>query len=263
LTVAHITTGNIDISLFTNLAEGDHTLTARLVDQAGNLGGVSGTMVALNIDTMAPAQPVIHAVTGDDTLNASEQSAMLSGTAEAGATLGLTLGAGNVRSVVVNANGSWSYFLTAADIAAMGHGDVTINATATDAVGNASARAGRAIVVDVIVPTSKATLTDADDNISPTTGNVVSGGTTNDNTLVLSGALDIALPNHKVVVFDGSTRLGETSVSGSTWSFTTPALSNAAHSLTAVVEDPAGNQGSVSTPYAVNVNATVPAATSL
>jgi hypothetical protein len=64
-----------------------------------------------------------------------------------------------------------------------------------------------------------------------------------------------------VVVYDGATRLGLATISGSAWTFNTPSLSNAAHTFTAKVEDAAGNSGSAGTAYAVTVNATVPTAT--
>lgn len=261
LTTADVAAGRVSVSVGSALADDSYSLAARVVDQAGKLGNASASPAMVTVDTLAPAAPLIMTVAGDDTINASEQATTLTGHAEALASVSLTIG-GNVRVVTANNSGAWSYTLTAADMTAMGSGDVTLSATATDAAGNVSATGSRAIVVDLIAPPNLATLTGAQDNVSPTTGNVASAGTTNDNTLLLSGGLNIGLlGSQKVVVYDGSARLGVATADGTTWNFATPALGNAVHSFTAVVEDAAGNQGAASTPYTVTVNADVPIAT--
>ena len=49
---------------------------------------------------------------------------------------------------------------------------------------------------------------------------------------------------HTVKVYDGATLLGSATANGSgAWSFTTAALANGAHSLTATATDVAGNTG--------------------
>jgi hypothetical protein len=88
------------------------------------------------------------------------------------------------------------------------------------------------ITVDTLAPTTTAAVIGANDNVDPTTGNVATGGTSNDNTLGLSGTVSAALTSGDVVaVYDASTRLGVATVSGTTWTFDTAGLTNAAHSL--------------------------------
>jgi hypothetical protein len=58
------------------------------------------------------------------------------------------------------------------------------------------------------------------------------------------------MPAH-VSVYDGAILLGSATVTGTTWSYTTPVLATGAHSLTARVEDLAGNQGAASPTYSV------------
>ena len=69
-------------------------------------------------------------------------------------------------------------------------------------------------------------------------------GITNDNTLTLSGTAEA---NATVKVFDGATLLGSVVANASgAWSYTTAALANGSHSLTATATDAAGNTGAAS-----------------
>ena len=62
--------------------------------------------------------------------------------------------------------------------------------------------------------------------------------------------------NATVKVFDGATLLGSAVANGSgAWSYTTAALANGAHSLTATATDAAGNTGVASSALAVTVMA--------
>ena len=64
-------------------------------------------------------------------------------------------------------------------------------------------------------------------------------GITNDNTLTLTGTAEA---NATVKVYDGATLLGSATANGTgAWSFTTAALANGAHSLSATASDLAGN----------------------
>ena len=70
-------------------------------------------------------------------------------------------------------------------------------------------------------------------------------GITNDNTLTLTGTAEA---NATVKVYDGATLLGSAVASGTgAWSYTTVALANGGHSLTATATDAAGNTGVAST----------------
>ncbi|WP_310451437.1 Ig-like domain-containing protein, partial [Sulfuritalea sp.] len=112
----------------------------------------AGSLV-LAVDTAVPSAPTINAVATDDVVNAGEAGGAITGTAEAGATIALTLGTGNTRSVTADGSGNWTYTLVAGDITAMGEGAETLSATQTDAAGNASAAATRPVSVDTVVPT--------------------------------------------------------------------------------------------------------------
>ena len=262
LTAADISAGYKDVTVAdaNALTEGAHSLSVVVTDQAGNASAASA-LKAVNVDLTAPSVPTIGAVATDNVINSAELTSVISGTAEAGASVSLAIG-GNVRTATASAGGVWTYTLSAADVTAMGQGAETLSATATDAAGNASSAGTRVVAVDTIAPTLTAAVTGAENNVGSTPTNVATGATTNDNTLGLSGTLSAALASGDVVaVYDGSTRLGVATVSGTAWTFPTPGLSNAAHSFKAQVEDAAGNAAAQGTAYAVTVNATVPTAT--
>ena len=87
---------------------------------------------------------------------------------------------------------------------------------------------------------------------------VVGDNITNDNTLTLTGT---AAANGTVKVFDGATQIGTaTANSSGAWSFTTSALADGAHNLTAKVTDASGQTSAASATLAVKIDTTAPAA---
>jgi hypothetical protein len=123
--------------------------SSRISDLRGNALAVLTHSGAENnssfrVDTLAPTL-AIDVIAGNDVINASEQNAVISGTCAVDtASMSLSLG-GNTRTALVSGS-SWSYTLTPADITAMGQGNETITATATDGAGN-SAQATRVVSV--------------------------------------------------------------------------------------------------------------------
>ena len=78
------------------------TLVARIVDQSGKASdGAVTPGLQITVDTDAPQAAVLGSVGGDDVVNAAEQGSALTGTAEAGARVTLTLaGSGHIAGVV-------------------------------------------------------------------------------------------------------------------------------------------------------------------
>jgi hypothetical protein len=88
-----------------------------------------------------------------------------------------------------------------------------------------------------------------------TDSGTVGDGVTNDNTLTLTGSAEA---NATVKVYDGVTLLGSATADGSgNWSYTTAALTNGAHSLTAT-ETVAGNTSAASSALNVIIDTTAP-----
>jgi hypothetical protein len=169
----------------------------------GNVSGqpwsttsVGQSISTLAIDNTAPALPAVNTVATDDIVNASEQTATVTGTAEAGASVALTVGTGNVRTVTADGSGNWSYTLVAADITAMGQGAETLSATATDTAGNVSAAGTRAITVDTTAATvASVALTGATgaQNNTLNAGDVVTATVTFNEAVTVTGTPQLAL----------------------------------------------------------------------
>ena len=118
--------------------------------------------------------------------------------------------------------------------------------------GNTSAAsAALSVTIDTaapVVPSIAAYSTDS---------GTVGDGITNDNTLTLTGSAEA---NATVKIY-GVTLLGSATADGSgNWSYTTAALANGGHSLTATATDVAGNTSAASSALSVTIDTTAPAA---
>ena len=133
------------------------------------------------------------------------------------------------------------------------NGAHSLTATATDAAGNTGmASTALAVTIDTTAPVAPTIASFSTDS------GVAGDGITNDNTLTLTGTAEA---NSTVKVYDGATLLGSVTANGTgAWSYTTAALANGAHSLTATATDAAGNTGVASTALAVTIDTTAPVA---
>ena len=212
-----------------------HSLTATATDAAGNTSAASAAL-SVTVDTTAPVAPTITSFStdsgtvGDGITN--DNTLTLTGTAEANSTVKVYDGATLLGSATANGSGAWSY-----TTAALANGAHSLTATATDAAGNTGVGLSRAERHHRHRGPGGA---DASPRSRPTAA-CVGDGITNDNTLTLTGTAEA---NSTVKVYDGATLLGSATANGSgAWSYTTAALANGAHSLTATATDAAGNTG--------------------
>ncbi|MBH9188141.1 BapA prefix-like domain-containing protein [Pseudomonas aeruginosa] len=171
-------------------------------DAAGN----SSPPATVTVDSSAPPAPVINPSNG----------VVISGTAEAGATVTLTDAGGNpIGQVTADGSGNWS-FTPGTPLA---NGTVIV-ATATDPTGNTGPQT--ATTVDSVAPAAPV--------VNPSNGTTISG---------------TAEAGAKVILTDGSGNpIGETTADGSgNWTFTpgTPLANGTV--VNAVAQDPAGNTG--------------------
>ncbi|MFO6254920.1 Ig-like domain-containing protein, partial [Pseudomonas aeruginosa] len=171
-------------------------------DAAGN----SSPPATVTVDSSAPPAPVINPSNG----------VVISGTAEAGATVTLTDAGGNpIGQVTADGSGNWS-FTPGTPLA---NGTVIV-ATATDPTGNTGPQA--ATTVDSVAPAAPV--------VNPSNGTTISG---------------TAEAGAKVILTDGNGNpIGETTADGSgNWTFTpaTPLANGTV--VNAVAQDPAGNTG--------------------
>src|SRR4029079_2962533 len=127
----------------------------------------------------------------------------------------------------------------------------SLTATATDVAGNTStASSALSVTIDAAAPVVPSITTHSPDIVT------VGEGVPNDNTLTLTASAEA---NATVKVYDGVTLLGSVTADGSgNWSYTTAALTNGAHSLTATATDVAGNTSAASGALSVTVDASAP-----
>ncbi|MCC0194064.1 Ig-like domain-containing protein [Pseudomonas aeruginosa] len=206
--------GNWSFTPGTPLANGS-VINALAQDAAGNTSGPASTTV----DSVAPATPVLDPSNGT----------VISGTAEAGATVILTDGGGNpIGQATADGSGNWSF----TPGTPLTNGTV-INAVAQDAAGNTSGPVST--TVDAVAPATPV--------IDPSNGVELSG---------------TAEPGVRVILTDGNSNpIGQTLADGSgNWTFTpgTPLANGTV--VNAVAQDPAGN---TSGPASTTVDTVAPA----
>jgi hypothetical protein len=142
------------------------------------------------------------------------------------------------------------------------------------AVGDTTGVSGRVVsntttfTVDTSAPLQTTAITSVTDNVSTngsvgnttTAATIVNGASTDDTTPTLNGTISAALTGAQVVgVYDTvagvKTKLGNATVSGTTWSYTPGGLNAGAHNLIAVVDDPTtGTSSTASSAYVVDIH---------
>lgn len=137
---------------FSSAPDGALLITATTTDKAGN--SVQQTR-ELTVDTTAPVI-TINTVAGDDIINANEKADAVLVTGHASGLDGgevLTISVnGNDYTTAVEADGTWSLSVAAADIATLPDGHYSIDASVADAAGN-SALASHGVEVITLLPT--------------------------------------------------------------------------------------------------------------
>ncbi len=129
-TTAVGSTGTWSFTPPTALTEGPHDVTARASDASGNTSSLS-TPVRVNVDTTAPAAPIITEPVNGSTIGLTTPT--LRGTAEPGANVVLVIDSVVVGTVVADATGAWSFAT-----AVLTEGQHAVTATARDAALNVS-----------------------------------------------------------------------------------------------------------------------------
>ena len=151
--------GSFSVDVPATMAEGNYTVQATVVDEAGNTASDAETGV---IDTISPV------ITLDEPGTVSDSTPTISGTVDLpqGSTVQITVvdSAGNTQvfSALVAAGGAFS-----ADVpAAMAEGNFTVSATATDAANN-STTDNEAGLVDTLVPALTMDVADTTNDVTP------------------------------------------------------------------------------------------------
>lgn len=130
-------------------ADGNATITATIVDASGAEFGSSSRLVA--IDTTSPNPVLLTTIAQNNIVNAVEKLAgvVVSGKAEAGSKVDVNWG-GSTKSTTASSTGAWTVTFAAADVPA--DGSRSVQAKATDSVGNVSPISTLPITTDSGVP---------------------------------------------------------------------------------------------------------------
>ncbi|TCB95169.1 Ig-like domain-containing protein [Enterobacter wuhouensis] len=235
------------------LADGaSYQVTVSAQDSVGNSASATH---GISVDTTAPVVS-IAALSGDDMLNAAEAQLPLtvhgSSSAEAGQTVTVTLGGKTYTATVAN-DGTWTLDVPAADLAALSQGALTVTASVDDKAGN-NGQTTHTLTVDTVAPTvTISTVADDDivNNAEQLAGQTISGTTTAEQGQTVT------------VSFNGHSYQATVAANG-TWSVFVPGrdflgLSDGDYTITASVNDKAGNPGSAT--HDVTLNGDVPTIT--
>ncbi|WP_196094632.1 Ig-like domain-containing protein [Enterobacter roggenkampii] len=245
---------------FLGLSDGEYTITASVSDKAGNPGSATHD-VTLNGDVPTIT---INAFAQDDIVNAAEHGTplVISGTtdAPAGQTVTLTLN-GKTYAATVQNDGTWSYTVGSADVAALADGgSYVINAQVSNTIGN-SASDNHTVTVDLTAPSMGISI----DSLQNDTGLSATDFITNDSQVVVNGSLTAQLGNNEKaqISLDGGVTWIDLTVTGTTWRYADGrTLTDGTYQYQVRVIDNAGNVGATDSQDVV-IDLTKPAATTI
>ncbi|MBE0128296.1 Ig-like domain-containing protein [Citrobacter amalonaticus] len=226
------------------LSDGSARVEASVSNAAGNSASVTHDY---SVDTTAPVI-TISTIAADDILNATEAQADLvitgTTTAPAGQIVTVTIN-GNDYTALVQANGSWSVTVPAAEAGALTSGNVT--ATVSDTAGNTGS-ASHALTVDTTSPVVTISTVASDDII-----NRAEHGQTQ---LISGSASGAAAGDAVTVTVNGKDYTTVVDAAGN-WSVGVPAadisgLNDGTTTIAVTVTNAAGNSGSATHDVEVN-----------
>lgn len=209
----------VPASAVSALGEANYTVTANVTDTAGNSNSASHNVL---VNSALPAV-TINAVATDDIINVAEAgnaqtiSGQVTGAA-AGDTVTITLG-GNTYTATEQANLSWSVSVPAAHIQALGNGDLTVNASVTNGVGNTGS-GSRDITIDANLPGLRVDTVAGDDVINSLEHSQALVITGSSSGLTAGTALTVVINNvtyAATVLADGTWNLGVPAADVSNW----------------------------------------------
>ncbi|MCK6918425.1 Ig-like domain-containing protein [Enterobacter kobei] len=232
------------------LKDGDASVQVNVTNANGN---AASSAQEFSVDTTAPTVS-INTISNDNMLNAAEagQDLTLSGstTAEAGQTVTVSFN-GKQYTAQVQADGSWTLNVPAADLAGISDGNATVTASVSDKAGNPTS-ADASVLVDTTVPQISFNIVAGDDIV-----NIAEHG----QALIVSGKVTGAQAGDVITVtLNGKDYTAMLDASGS-WSVGVPAtdvgaLVNGNQTIAATLTDKAGN--STTATHDVEVSLTAP-----
>ncbi|POE14066.1 large repetitive protein [Pectobacterium odoriferum] len=218
---------------FTGLQDGIYVLK---VSVPGANGVLHEKTIDLTIDTLPP-NLTVDKFTGDNYLTVGElaNGQILNGTGEAGQNISITLN-GKTYTTTINAAGTWTLTVPAADLRALSEGEHVISFTISDSAGNTTV-VNRSIIVDTTPPEL---------SLSPFTGNNLITADELQSSQFVSGTASLSDVGQTVTITFNGTTYTTTVGSDGAWSVFIPsgdiqALTNGTYTLVASLTDKAGN----------------------
>ncbi|MFT5719760.1 MAG: hypothetical protein ACI9W6_000048, partial [Motiliproteus sp.] len=255
----------------------EHAFNVTATDAAGNTSNPTSDFVVTG-DTQPPTVSSVAITIGinsrNNTLNVGDivivsvtmSEKVFVDTSGGSPELTLTIGNEEVQALYASGHDSkavvFAYAITAGNTdtngISIGSNALSLNgAILTDEIGNLAILTHDSVgdnagyLVDTTPPIANLTAVNDD------TGTVTTGATTDDNTLVITGSKEAG---STVTVFDGNSELGDATETGdgTTWSYSTEALTNGDHAFSVIESDAAGNASIPTDDFLVTVDAPVP-----
>jgi hypothetical protein len=253
---------------------GSNSIQFQVRDIAGNAGTTATQAYTLDTSTVSATASIdtvtdnVGAIQGDMIANsrtATDDTSLalagtITGTMNTGDLVVIYDGATRLGTATISGS-AWTY-----TDSTLTNGHITsYTAKVENAAGTQGSASSPAFAASITTtaPTTTASIDSVTDNVGTFTGSLISGGVTDDTSLDLAGTLTATLGVGEVLaVYDGTTRLGNATVSGSGWTYTDATLANGdTPSYTVVVENTAvGIQGMASTAFTTTIDTLAPAA---
>ncbi|MBF0281908.1 MAG: hypothetical protein HQM07_05020, partial [Zetaproteobacteria bacterium] len=232
------------------------TVDAYTVDLAGNQS-LAATQGSFALDNVAPTAPVMAVVAGADQATAAEAIAgAVELTTEANATVVATFTGvnGNVTKTYT-ATGTDAISLSSADLAVLGNGSISVNATSTDVAGNTSTVSNTvSFVLDTVAPTAPTLAIVSGANYA-TSAEAQAGAIT--VTAVAGSTVNLTFSNgSNVVTLTHTATGGADTITLSSGNLAT--LTDGTILVQATVSDAAGNISAGATPVSFVLDTVVP-----
>ena len=178
----------------------------------------------------------------------NDPTPIFTGSAEAGTTLRITVTGGATTSIIVPADGIWTYTPTLAN------GSYSFTFVAVDAAGNESPAATFSVTVDTISP-ARPVITSVVDDASPGVRPLSNGDTTNDAMPAFQGTAEPSATLR--ITANGSVWATITVPSDGIWAYTFTVLPDGPYAFTFVAIDAAGNESPAAT-FSLTVDTVLP-----
>ncbi len=208
------------------LADGAHRFLTVTTDAAGNV--TSQSLPAIHVETTPPivrATESVAGLTNQNVVTISETARVEAPSFNAIESVEVYDGATALGAATLS-GGVWTF-----TTATLADGVHRLSTVTTDAAGNVTTDTLRPVRVATQAPAVTAS-----ENVS---------GLTDINQVMISETATAEAVNTNAIasveVYDGATDLGAAALSGTVWTFTTPALADGAHNFRTVTTDAAGN----------------------